>query len=145
MDLIKIDVIHSEPLQAGVYCRDDRFARETAGVGPIAPGEKHFRGHDQLVTPAHLAQGATDDLFARAVGINVGGVEEINSEIQGARDERPALLFVQTPGMTAALRHAVGHATEAEPRDFESGFSESGVFHRVLYAPRRTRAGTRSL
>ena len=106
--------------------------RESPPVfGRSRHGKEDFRRDHQLVAPAHLAQRAADDLFARAIGIGVRGVEEVYPELESARDERAALLFVQTPGVAATLRHAVGHATEADARDFEAGFSESSVFHAI--------------
>jgi hypothetical protein len=132
MNLIKVDVVHTEPLQTGVDRRHDRFARKATGIGPVAPREKDFRRDHQLIALAHLAQGAADDFFARAIGVDVGRVEKINSEFECARDKGPALLFVQTPGMIAPFRHAVGHAAEAEARHFQAGFSKSGVLHRII-------------
>ena len=56
------------------------------------------RDHD-LVSLREVAQGAADDLLARAVGVGVGGVEEIDAELEGSLDERPARFLVERPGM----------------------------------------------
>ena len=94
MDLIEIDVIHPEPLQAMVDRGHDRLARKSAGVRFFAPCVEALGRDDQLIAFPHLPQKPADDLFARALGVSVGGVEKINSELERARDEGAALFFV---------------------------------------------------
>src|SRR5262249_3641056 len=71
-----------------------------------------------------------EDLLAGAVGVGVGGVEEVDPQLQGPEQEGPAPLLVQRPGVGAALGHAVAHAPQAEARDLEAGLSEVHVVHR---------------
>ncbi len=132
MDLVEVDVIRAEPPQAGVDLDHDGLARKALAVGVRAHRVVDLgRDHD-LVPSGEVAQGAADDLLARAVGIGVGGVEEVDAELEGSFDERPALFFVERPGMRASLRHPVAHAAEADARDLEAGLSEIDVFHQVV-------------
>ena len=116
-------------LQAGVDFGHDGLARKALAVGLRAHRVVDLgRDHD-LVASGEVAQGAADDLLARAVGVGVRGVEEVDAELDGTLDERPALLFVERPGVRTALGHSVAHAAEADTRDLEAGLSEIDVFH----------------
>ena len=61
-----------------------------------------------------------DDLFARTVRIDVGGIEERDAELQRTFDEGTALLLVEGPGMVAAIGRSVRHAAETESRDLKA-------------------------
>ncbi len=78
------------------------------------------REHD-LVALDEILEGAADDLLRRAVGIDIGRVEEVDAEIEPLPDQRPARFLDQGPGMVAALRPALGHASDGMPRDFPAG------------------------
>src|SRR6185503_10461364 len=74
---------------------------------------------------------------ARPVGIGVRGVEEVEAELEGAADEGPALLLVERPRMSAPLRHAEAHASQAEPGDVEPRAAELDVVHGPSISRRR--------
>ena len=76
-----------------------------------------------------VEQRPADDLLAGAVGIDVGGVEEVDAEVERLLDERPALRLAERPGVVAAVGLAVAHAAEAEARDLEAGAAEAGGRH----------------
>jgi hypothetical protein len=56
-------------------------------------------GDDDVIPTGKIAQGAADNLFAAAVGVAVGGIEEVNAAVDGAFDDRTAALFRQRPGV----------------------------------------------
>ena len=86
------------------------------------------RQHDR-VPLGKVPQGPADELFAGAVGIDVGRVEEIDARFQCLLDVRAALLLGKAPRVRPALGDAVAHAAEAQSRDFQAGFSQIHVLH----------------
>jgi hypothetical protein len=132
MDLVEIDIVGAQALQAGVDLVEDGLARQAAAIG--AGAHLHIdlgRQHD-LLALGEIAQGAADDLLAGAVGVDVGGVDEIDAEFQCLLDERPTLLLIKGPEMGAALRHAIGHAAEADAGNLEASLAEPDVVHECL-------------
>ena len=104
MDLVEVDVVGAEPAQAGVDLGHDRLARQAARrSGPSRIRPMHLGGDTTSSRLGEILQRAADDLLARAVGIDVGGVEEVDAELERALDERPALLLVERPRMRAAV------------------------------------------
>ena len=57
---------------------------------------------------SQLLQRAAGDLFAQSAGVQIGGVEEINSGFDRLSEERERLLLVQYP--LSLLGRAVAHA-----------------------------------
>ena len=127
VDLIEVDVIGAEAAQAGVDGVVDVFAREAALVGVVAHRVEDLGGDDDAVARGEVLQRAAGDLFADAVGVHVGGVEEVDAGFQRAADEGPAFLFLQHP--VAPLLRAVCHATETEAGDLKAGRAKPNVVH----------------
>ena len=74
-----------------------------------------------------------------AARVDVGGVEEVDAEIEGLPEEGLALLFVEGPGVAAGRKgrrggYAVGHAAEADAGDFQAGLAEIDVVHSIPLA-----------
>ena len=129
MDLVEIDVVGAEPLQAGVDLGQDRLARQAGAVRPLAHAAVDLGRDHHLVAPREVEQRAADDLFAGAVRIDVGGVEEVDAEVERLLDERPARRLAERPRVVAALGLAVAHAAQADARDVEAGAAELDVVH----------------
>ena len=125
MDLIEIDVVGAESRQRRVDRRHDVLARQPAIVGVVAHRIEHLgRDHD-LVARGEVTQRAAEDLFADADGIHVGGVEEVDAELERAPDERPRRPLRRAP--TAPLRVANhNNAGQADDPD-----DPSNIVHRV--------------
>ena len=87
----------------------------------------HFGGEHNLFHLRHLAQGTTSDLLAHAHRVHVGGVEEIDAEVEGFFIEGARVDFIQNP--RAPFRGTVGHAAQTDPGDFEATVSELCVKH----------------
>jgi hypothetical protein len=70
-----------------------------------------------MTTPSRRAKSlmAPKNLFARAIRIHVGRVEEIDPGLQGAPDERPALIFGHDPAVVTSRRVAITHAANRDP------------------------------
>jgi hypothetical protein len=130
MRLIEVDVVGAQPAQAVVDLPHDRLAGQAAAIGPLAHRVEHLGGDDHVVAGREVADRSPEDFLAAAVGVAVGGVEEVDPELQRLADQRPAALLVESPRMLAAIRLAVGHATETQAGDFKAGRAKLDVFHR---------------
>ena len=65
VDLIKVDIIGSEPPQAGVDLSHDRFARQPGSVLARTLWVVDFGRDDDLIAVGEITQGAADDSRAR--------------------------------------------------------------------------------
>src|SRR6185295_4492967 len=84
------------------------------------------------------------DFFAHAIGVHVGGVEEVDAGFQRAAEEGTAFVLFQHP--VAPFPGAVGHAAETEAGDLEAGRAKPNVVH-PSWIPResRMRHGSRAI
>src|SRR5262249_16602337 len=90
-----------------------------------------------------------EDLLTRPNRIDVGGIEEIDPQIEGFLDDRPAVFLVQHPFVNPAFRVPEPHATEADSRHVHSGVSELRVVYGIfllstIYTENRTENGVPS-
>src|SRR5579859_4090545 len=107
VDVVEIDRVHAEALQAGLAALRDVFrpaVRAGAAVGE--PDVAELGGQDDLVAPAF--DGAADQALVRAVAaVGVGGIDEIDAELDRAMDGGDGLGLA---GIAVDRRHA--HAAE---------------------------------
>jgi hypothetical protein len=89
----------------------------------------HLGRDDHLLARHHREQRRPGDLFAAARGVDVGGVEEVDAEIERLTKERHRVVAIERPGLVAPGWLAVTHATEADARDLEAGRTEGDVLH----------------
>jgi hypothetical protein len=89
----------------------------------------HLGGDHHLVAARVVEQRLADDLLAGAVGVDVGGVEEVDAEVERLPDERPARGLAHRPRVVAAVGRAEAHAAEAEAGNLEAGAAEAGGRH----------------
>ncbi len=135
VDLIEIDVIGTEALQAVIDGVMDVLAGEAAGVGIVTHGVEDFGGDDDLIARrAELAQGAAGDLFTGAEGIHIGSVEEVDAGFDGAAEEGQGIGFFEDP--FAPGFDAIGHGAQAELRNFETGGTQPLILHEFSLALR---------
>ena len=88
VDLVEVDMIEAEPLQAGGDLIHDMAAREADSVRPRPHPAAHLGGDDHvLALDAEVAQGLADLNLGLAFGIDVGGVDEIDARFERAGDE----------------------------------------------------------
>jgi hypothetical protein len=113
---IEIDEVGAETFQAVVDLGEDRLARQAGAVRPRPHPAVDLGREHHVVTLDEILQRAADDFLGCAVGIDIGGIEEIDAEIEGLLDQGAALFLVQRPGMRATIGDAVAHASDAEPR-----------------------------
>ncbi len=68
--------------------------------------------------------GAADEDFVFAAAVDVGGIEKIDSEIDGAMNRSDGFVVV-----AARIEFGHAHAAETERGDFESGTAEGAARH----------------
>ena len=123
MDLIEVHVIGPKPLQTVVDLAEDGLTREPRAIGSLMHFAMHLRGDDNLVPIGEVLQSASEELLTRAKGIDVGGVEEIDPQLKGFLDNRPAVFFTQHPFVNPTFRVPKPHAPETDSRHIHSGVS----------------------
>jgi hypothetical protein len=131
MDLIEVDIIHTEPTQAVVDLGEDRFARKPGAIGARTHPAVHLGGDDNLVSAREILDRAAEDFFTVAERIAVCGVEEIDARFERLLNEWPALLLREAPGMIPKIAATIAHATEADARNVKASAAELGIFHRL--------------
>jgi hypothetical protein len=94
--LVQVDVIGLEPSQAVLTGPPDVVGRETTLVRALAHLVVHLgRQHDPLAPRAALRQPAPDDLLGDALAelpaIHIGGVEEVDPQLQRLIHNRKAV------------------------------------------------------
>ena len=113
MDDVEVEVVRAKAFQGAFYLAADRFAGKVSLVEIDFGGKHHFVPCDiALYRPAEI-------LLARPCRIAVGGVEEINAEIEGVFYDGLARIGIQRPRVHIARRIAETHAAEAEPRHLD--------------------------
>ncbi len=133
VDLVEIDVIRLQPLQAGLDGVHDMAARRAH----IVPSRPHpavnlGRQDDVLASDAEILEGLAESPFGLASGVDVGRVEEIDPGIDAGFDERIGAGLVDVADMFVnPLAAAEGHRAEAKRRNQKAGVAEGLVSHRV--------------
>src|SRR5208282_2881623 len=123
MLVVEIDVVDAEALQrriaGGAHVLGTAVDRALA-VGQDLVGEL---GRDDDAVAIFLERFA-DQLFVMPDTVNVGGVEEVDAELDCALERRGGFVVV---AWTVKLRHP--HASEAQRRHFESLRAKFSLFH----------------
>ena len=103
MDLVEVDVVGLQAAEALVEFVEDGFAREAAAVGFVAHHAVDLGGDDDGFAAGVGLEEAAENDFAVAAGVDIGGIEEVDAEVEGLAEEGLALLFVEGPGVAAGL------------------------------------------
>src|SRR4051812_9293254 len=130
VDLVQVDMIRAQPAKAGVDLRHDGLARKAAAVRILAHRTMDLGGDDHLVALGEIAQCPAVDLLARSGRIDIGGVEEVDAQLQRTLNEGPALLLAQGPRMVSPVGLSISHAAKAQARHFQAGPAEIHIVHR---------------
>ncbi len=130
MNLVEIDVIHAQACQAGIDRLQDVFAGQAALVGSGSHCLEHFGRHDRIVTlDAEGPQRPPEYQLALARRIDIGGIEEVDAQVQRLADDLETGLLRQHPLEAAAE----AHAAQADSRDSHSGGAQPYVIHQSLH------------
>ena len=134
VNLIEVDMVEAEPLQAAGDLIHDVPAREADRIGAGAGAAANLGGHDDvLALDGKVAQGLAEHDFRLSLGIDVGGVDEIDARFERALNERGRALLLDradiAPEAGAAMK---GHRPQAYFRDELAGAAKRAVFHRRI-------------
>ncbi|MNP13392.1 hypothetical protein D3C76_1056710 [compost metagenome] len=135
VQLVEVDPVGLQPLQAGVEGGDDVLAvvlqLAVADMADAVAGAGDLAGEDPVVAIAVLAEPVADDLFGARIGfragryrVHLGGVDEVDAGCPGALDLRE--------GFRLAVLFAPGHGSQAERTHLDVGLAERTVLHAKL-------------
>src|SRR5437867_669370 len=127
--VVEVDRLDAEALQAPVACGAHVLRPPVDGAHPrvVAAHDAELGGDDDLVAPA--ADPAPDELLVGVGAVHVGGVEEVDAEVERAVDGRDRFAVVVR---AVELRHP--HAAEADGGDggTEAPELSSGDHHAAI-------------
>src|ERR1039458_2744698 len=129
MDLIEVDVVHTQALQRGVDRTENVLARQAAAVLSRSHRHEHLRGDDELLAREELAEQATRGDLARAPRIGVGRVEERDAALAGRPYDRLGGVLVDHPRPVAVVAEA--HHAQADARNPQACRADVHVLHRL--------------
>ena len=92
VDLVEIDVVGLQAAQRGLDRLRDPASRIALLVRIVAHRAVHLGGQHDVVAPT--LQRLADDLLRLAAAIPVGGVDEVDAEIQGLVDDADAVVVI---------------------------------------------------
>src|ERR1019366_8169639 len=122
VDLVQGDPVGLQAAQARLALTDDPAPRVALSVGVVAHLGVHLGGEHDLVPPSP-GEGLADDLLGLALGVDVGGVHEVDPRVEGAVDDADRVFVILvTPG-------AEHHGAEAERADLDPSAAESALLH----------------
>ena len=133
VQLVEIDMIGLQPLQAAIDRVHDVAARGAALVGALAHGAMDLGGdHDIRPLDAEIPERLAEQSLGGAEGVDVGGIEEVDAGGDRAGDNLIDALLVEAGdeaplGVLAGV--AEGHGAEAEFGDEHPRISELVVAH----------------
>jgi hypothetical protein len=121
VDLIEIDMIGLQAAERRLDRLHDPASRIALLVRILAHGSVHLGG--QHYTVASAFQRLADNLLRLAAAIPVGGVDEVDAEIQSFVDDADAVVVV---GIAQSAEH---HRAQAVRADLDAGSSQRAVLH----------------
>ncbi len=139
VDLIQIDAVGAEALEAVVDGACDAHARGSGAVGPGRHAEASLGRDDHLLARAARGEPLAEDALGQAVlAVDIGGIDEVDAGRERAIEHTEAFLAVGADLVHERLGVglAEGHAAEAEHRDLRAGLTELTVAHAANSTPR---------
>lgn len=131
MELKQIDVIRTEPLEAGLHRADEMKTGGPHIVRPLAAAKRRFGRNEHRV--ASSLDRVAEDLFRHSARVNIGGVEKIESVFQAdIHESRRLWVPIVPPRPKKFALPAKSAGAEAEDGNFETGTAEESVFHDVF-------------
>ena len=122
MQIIDVDIVGAEPLQAFVGGLQHPASRQSAAVGIVAHGVGEL-GREYQSVPA-VGNGAADHLLGIAARIGVGGIDEVDAGLARLGDDPRRRRLVGRP--------AEHHGAQAYRRDFQAAAAELTILHRLV-------------
>jgi hypothetical protein len=125
VNLVEVDVIDAERLQAPVHPASQPFGAGVAGALVVVAQPALGRDHDLVAAVVEVvAQRLAEQPLREAEPICLRRIEEVDPEIARVTDRRHHLALVELPPLPSDLPRA-----EGDPGDLELGHSESRCVH----------------
>ncbi len=121
VNLQQVDVVQSQPAERVVDLGEDRLPGQSPAVGPGTRLAVDLGGDDRRLAVGEVAQRPAQDLLTRSVGVDVGGVEEVDARVDRTLDQRACLVLGEDPRVTAATGVAEAHHAETDGGDLQAG------------------------
>src|SRR5262245_30201104 len=99
VELVEVDVVEPQPLQAGIHRVEDVLARQTAPQRALAHATHALRGHDDLAARQVTDRGAERPLRP-ALHVHVRGVEQVDPELERAVNDRRSVAGGDAPSQS---------------------------------------------
>jgi hypothetical protein len=136
--VVEVDVVDAEALERGVTGGPDVVRGVVDRADAVDAPDAELGGQHHLV--AAVLDGPADELLVVPAAVHVGGVEEVDAEVEGAVDDRDGLLLV---ALAVELGHA--HAAEPESRHLRPVLAQSALVHFSSPPVTSLGAGVRSM
>src|SRR6185437_15788128 len=140
MDLIEVDDIGPEALQARLAFADQMPAGEAAVVGPLSHRIASL-GRDQHAGLSFRAHRLADQFLRGAGGIDVCRVDQIDAGVGDDVDQPAHVVKLKVADLGEVPLAAEGHRAHGQDRDFKAGIAKLPVFHRPLLLDARIAGG----
>ena len=131
VDLVEVDVVELQPLQAGLDTVEDVAARGAACVRAGAHFAENL-GRDDHAVAWHLQvfQGLAGDLFRASAGVHISGIDEVDAAVDRRADQLLGITLLQRADLLPdALATAERHRAQTQFRDEKAGSAERTVAH----------------
>ena len=124
MNLIKVDIVGPKATQGVFDGSREPASRAAALVGIVAHRRECLGGEHDVVSPAF--QRLADDLLGLALAVPVGGVDEVDAEVERPVDDPGALVVI---GIGQLSEH---HRAKTVGADHYPGPAQRTVTHACL-------------
>jgi hypothetical protein len=133
VQVVDVDVVGVEALEGVFEGLDEMVAGAADVVGAKIATAEGGLGGDEDVLSWQVRDGFAEDDFAVAVGVDVGGVEEVTAGFHADVDEVFGFgVLGAAPGFEEFVGATEGAGAEAELGDFDAGAAERAVVHECL-------------
>jgi hypothetical protein len=113
VQLVQVDAVGAQPVQRRVDAGPDVLGRPVAGHGAVAHHEADLGREEGLVAPT--LERPADELLVGEGSVDVGGVDQRDTQIEGPPDHPHGLVVVALGG---AVGPGHAHAAQADRADF---------------------------
>ncbi len=125
-------MVRAQAIQAGLHRIHDVAPRSAAVIGAGSHLAEGLGGDDHVgALYAQVLERLAHQPFGQALGIDVGGVDEVDAAFEGLAHDGVDLLLVKVPdgGPDAAGRAAEGHGSKADFGDVEAATAQLTILH----------------
>ncbi len=130
VEVVDVDVVGVEALEGAFEGLDEVIAGAADVVGAEVGAAEGGLGGEEDVLSLQVRDGFAEDDLAVAVGVDVGGIEEVTAGFHADVDEVFGFgVLGAAPGLEEFVAATEGAGAEAELGDFEAGAAEGAVVH----------------